>query len=98
MFHHGNLKHYLMKALPPTTSNSSLTPELNYHGTKTIIKLTASRLKQSSHILTHKKVVNIYIVYKIINILVMVLDLIEDQVFHFLVVDLLKMCLLLVQI
>ena len=29
---------------------------------------------------------------KIINILVMVLDLIEDHVFHFLVVNLVKMC------
>ena len=107
---------------PPTTTNNSLTLGLNYYGTKTKIKLTGSCLKQSSHILTHKKVVNIYIVYELpassshdsdptvknclfgaviltkmqtlksINILVMVLELIEDQVFHFLVVDLVKMC------
>ena len=50
---------------PPTTTNSSLTPELNYYGTKTKIKFTGSCLKQSSHILTHKKVVNIYIVYEL---------------------------------
>ena len=49
---------------PPTTTNNSLTPELNYHGTKTKIKFTGSCLRQSSHILTHKKVVNIYIVYE----------------------------------
>ena len=48
---------------PPTTSENSLTPELNYYGTKTKIKFTGSCLKQSSHILTHKKVVNVYIVY-----------------------------------
>ena len=46
-------------------ANNSLTPELNYYGTKTKIKFTRSCLKQSSHILTHKKVVNIYIVYEL---------------------------------
>ena len=50
---------------PPTTSDNSLTPELNYYGTKTRVKFTRSCLKQSSHILTHKKVVNIYIVYEL---------------------------------
>ena len=50
---------------PPTTTNNSLTPEVNYYGTKTKIKFTRSCLKQSSHILTPKKVVNIYIVYKL---------------------------------
>ena len=50
---------------PPRTTNNSLTPELNYYGTKTKIKFTRSCLKQSSHILTHKKVVNIYIVYEL---------------------------------
>ena len=50
---------------PPTTTNNSLTPELNYYGTETKIKFTGSCLKQSSHILTHKKVVNIYVVYEL---------------------------------
>ena len=50
---------------PPTASDNSLTPELNYYGTKTKIKFTRSCLKQSSHILTHKKVVNIYIAYEL---------------------------------
>ena len=50
---------------PPATTNSSLTPELNYYGNKTKIKFTGSCLKQSRHILTHKKVVNIYIVYEL---------------------------------
>ena len=40
---------------PPTTSDNSLTPELNYYGTKTKIKFTGSCLKQSNHILAHKK-------------------------------------------
>ena len=50
---------------PPTTTNNSLTPELNYYGTKTKIKFTGSCLKQSRHIFTQKKVVNIYIVYEL---------------------------------
>ena len=50
---------------PPTTTNNILTPELNYYGTKTKVKFTGSCLKQSSHIFTHKKVVNIYIVYEL---------------------------------
>ena len=49
---------------PSTITNSRLTPELNYYGSKTKIKFTGICLKQSSHILTHKKVVNIYTVYK----------------------------------
>ena len=50
---------------PPTTSDTSLTPELNYYGTKIKIKFTRSCLKKSDHIFTHKKVVNIYIVYEL---------------------------------
>ena len=50
---------------PPTASDNSLTPELNYYGTKIKIKFTGSYLKQSDHIFTHKKVFNIYIVYEL---------------------------------
>ena len=50
---------------PPTTSDNSLTPELNYYGTKTRVKFTRSCLKQSDHFYAHKKVVNIYIVYEL---------------------------------
>ena len=39
---------------PPTTSDNSLTPELNNYGTKTKIKFTKSCLKQSDHIYTQK--------------------------------------------
>ena len=49
----------------PTTNNNSLTPELNYYGIKIRVKFIRSCLKQSSHILTHKIVVNIYIVYEL---------------------------------
>ena len=103
----------------PTTSDNSLTPTLNYYGPKTRVKFTESCLKQSKISYTHRKIVNIYIVYELgasssnnndptlknclfgtvtlkmliwknISILVMKLDLIEDQVFHFQVVDLVK--------
>ena len=50
---------------PPATTNNSLTPELNYYGTKTRVKFTRSCLKQSDHIYTHKKVVNNNIVYEL---------------------------------
>ena len=50
---------------PPTTTNNSLTPELNFYGTKIKIKFTGSCLKQSDYIFAHKKVVNIYIVYEL---------------------------------
>ena len=50
---------------PPATSDNSLTPALNYYGTKTRVKLTRSRLKQSKISYTQVKVVNIYIVYEL---------------------------------
>ena len=50
---------------PPTTSDNSLTPALNYYGTKTKLKFTGSCLKQWKISYTHGKVVNIYIVYEL---------------------------------
>ena len=50
---------------PPTTSGNSLTPALNYYGTKTRVKFTGSCLKQPKVSYTHEKVVNIYIVYEL---------------------------------
>ena len=50
---------------PPTTSDNSLIPILNYYGTKTRIKFSASCLKQPKVSYTHGKVVNIYIVYEL---------------------------------
>ena len=50
---------------PPTTSDNSLNPALNYYGTKIRVKFTGSCLKQSKISYTHGKVVNIYIVYEL---------------------------------
>ena len=53
---------------PPTTSDNSLTPILNYYGTKTKVSFDMSCLKQDKVTFNHGKIVNIYIVYKIIRI------------------------------
>ena len=50
---------------PPTTSENSLAPALNYYGTKTRVKFTGSCLKQSKISNNHGKVVNIYIAYEL---------------------------------
>ena len=51
---------------PPTTSDNSLTPSLDYYGNKIRVKFTKSCLKQSNKLLyTHRKIVNIYIVYEL---------------------------------
>ena len=50
---------------PTTTSDNSLTPALNYYGTKTRVKFTGSCLKQPKILYTHGKIVNIYIVYEL---------------------------------
>ena len=58
---------------PSTTSDktiytiyiNSLTPALNYYGTKTRVKFTGSCLKQPKISYTHRKVVHIYIVYEL---------------------------------
>ena len=50
---------------PPTTSNNSLNPRLSYNDTKIKVQFTGSYLKQPKFTFTHKKVVNIYIVYEL---------------------------------
>ena len=50
---------------PPTTSDNSLNPALNYYGTKTKVKFTGSCLKQSAVPYNHRPIVNIYIVYEL---------------------------------
>ena len=50
---------------PPATSNNSPNPRLSYYGTKVRVQFTKSCLKQSNHIFTHKKIVNISIVYEL---------------------------------
>ena len=47
---------------PPTTTDNSLNPKLNYYGTKTRVKFSGSCLKQSPISYTHSTIVNIYIV------------------------------------
>ena len=48
-----------------TASNYSVTPFLDYYGTKTRVEFSGSCLKQDKITYTHGKVVNIYIVYEI---------------------------------
>ena len=66
MFHCGNQKGLSAKTIkPPTTSDNSLTPELNYHDDlKVRVKFTGC-LKQPKFTCTHKTIVNIYIVYEL---------------------------------
>ena len=50
---------------PPTASNYGLNPKLSHYGTKTRIQFIRSCLKQRNFTFTHKKVVNIYMVYEL---------------------------------
>ena len=50
---------------PITTSDNSLTLELNYYATKTRVKLNGSWSEQSKISYTHSTIVNIYIVYEL---------------------------------
>ena len=50
---------------PPATSNNSLTPVLNYYGSKTRVKFNGSCLQQPKLSYTHGTIVNIYIVYEL---------------------------------
>ena len=50
---------------PPTTSNNSLNPRLSYYGSKIRVQFTKSCLRQPNFAFSHKKVVNIYIVYEL---------------------------------
>ena len=48
-----------------TASNCSVTPFLDYYGTKTRVEFSGSCLKQDKVTFNHGKIVNIYIVYEI---------------------------------
>ena len=50
---------------PPTPSDNSLNLKLSYCGTKTRVQFTRSCLRQLNFTFTHKKIVNIYIVYEL---------------------------------
>ena len=47
------------------TPNHNITPNVDYYGTKTRVKLNGNYLKQDKVTFNHGKVVNIYIVYEI---------------------------------
>ena len=53
------------ESIKPPTSDNSLTPELNYYGTKTRVKFNGSCLQQSKVSYTHSTIVRIYIVYEL---------------------------------
>ena len=53
----------------PTTSDHNLNPQLSYLGTKTRVKFDGSCLKQDKATFNHEKVVNIYIVYEITEVI-----------------------------
>ena len=65
--YHGDPNEYFIESIkPPTTFDNSLTPKLNYYNnTKIRVQFTGSCLKQPKFSFTHKKVVNIYIVYEL---------------------------------
>ena len=44
-----------------TASNYSVTPFLDYHGTKTRVEFSGSCLKQDKATFNHEKIVNIYV-------------------------------------
>ena len=49
-----------------STSNNSLTPALDYYDTSKIrVKFMGSCLKQDKSTITHKNIINIYIVYEL---------------------------------
>ena len=50
---------------PPTTSNKTLNPSVDYVGTKKRVKFNGDCLKQEKITFNHGKIVNIYIVYEI---------------------------------
>ena len=50
---------------PPPTSDNSLTPLIDYYGYNIRVKFNGSILRQPKVSYTHKKVVNIYIVYEL---------------------------------
>ena len=52
---------------PPTTSDNSLTPLINYHGYRIMLEFNGSCLKQPRVTYTNEKAVFIYIVYELVG-------------------------------
>ena len=57
--------------IAPTTSDYNLNPQLSYLGNKTRVELIGSCLKQDKITYTHAKIVNIYIAYEIVKIIIL---------------------------
>ena len=49
------------------TSGNTLTPSINYYGDKAKLKFIGTFLQQNVVTYSHKKVVNLYVVYEITN-------------------------------
>ena len=64
MFHHGNLKDYLLKVLNHL-QNLIIVLHLNYSLKFPRVKFTGSCLKQSKILYTHGKIISIYIIYEL---------------------------------
>ena len=47
------------------TPNHSITPDLNYYGTRTRVEFNGGCLKQDKVAFNHQKVINVYIAYEI---------------------------------
>ena len=50
-----------------STTSNILTPSVNYYGDRVRLRFTGSVLQQKTVTCSHKKVVNIYVVYEITN-------------------------------
>ena len=55
---------------PPPTSDNSLAPVLSYIGNKTRVKFKGSCLKQDKIQFTHKTIVNIYIFFQLVDMMI----------------------------
>ena len=53
------------ESIKPPTTNNSLAPAINNYDTKNRVKFTGSCLQQSKISYTHRKIVNIYVVYEL---------------------------------
>ena len=68
IFYHGNLKGLSDESIKPfTTSNKIFNPSLDYVDHKIRVKFRGDSLKQEKTTISHGKIVNIYIVYEIVD-------------------------------
>ena len=65
------------------TSDYSITPKLDYYGTKTRVEFNGSCLRQDKITYTHWKIVNIYLLYE--NLMILAMAIIRHYKMHYLV-------------